>query len=244
MENSRLDAIQKKIVALIKKRDSAEELGSLAEAEAFAAKIQDLSLKYGIEISSLDMDDQTRMNNPQGKDIDLTQYMRRHESDWIMKLFSATARGNMCEIITNRQRTWVDIIGMPHNIEIAIYMAESLIPRLRDLAKKEFKTYVGHEKRNTFIRGFLSGAVQAIAIRLRDNIEKAAQGDSQVSGLVKRTDLAVKDAFRKKYPNCGTSSSKRLSGYGGREAGAAAGKRIGLNKGINSGSAAASRLLS
>jgi len=205
-----LDKIKERIAKLIRHRDSAEKLGNLQEAESFAEKIQDLALKYGVEIANLNWEDQEQMNKPLGTEIDLTKYMRRHESDWIMKLFKACARGNMCRFVTNKARTWCDIIGYSHNVEIAIYLAESLIPRLRLLARKEFKAYQGYEKRNTFIRGFLQSADQAIEERLTLKIEEAQVNSTQITALVRTTEIAVNNFMRTKYPRLGSIKDRSL----------------------------------
>lgn len=242
MENT--EKIKKKMEALMRHRDSANSIGNLEEAEAFAQKIQELSLKYGIEISKLSTEEQDGFNNPQGTIVDLALYMRRHESDWIMKLFSAAAVGNLCQpiILKRGPRTMVDIIGMPHNIEIAIYTAESLIPTLRELAKKGFKEYQGPDLRNSFIRSFLLGAVIAIRKRLTSELESAARENNQVHGLIRTTEVAVSEFLNKKYPKLERMKPRKLGSNAGLRAGHEAGQKVGLNKGVRAG-ASSTKLL-
>lgn len=228
------DSIQEKLKKLIRHRDSAEEVGNLEEAESFAQKIQEIALKYGVEVSKLDVHDQEKINAPADREINLTDYMTRHESDWIMKLFSATSRGNMCKVVTNKARTWIHIFGYEHNIEIAIYMAEQLIPRFRQLSKEDFKAYRGLTKRNTYIRGWLQGAAQAISERLVETLDKAKQQNTQINALIVKSDFAIKEYRATKYPSMKPLNNRSLQGLDGRAKGYNTGKSISINKGVSS----------
>lgn len=240
METS--NEIQEKLKKLIRHRDSAEKVGNLEEAESFAQKIQELALKYGVEISKLSTAEQEHINAPFDKEVDLTQYMRRHESDWILKLFTATSRGNMCQIVSNTSRTWIHIFGYEHNVDIAIFMAEQLISKFRELARKDFREYKGATKRNTYIRGWLQGAAQAIQERLSSKLAQAKQADVQVNALVVKSETAITEYKHKKYPKLGVMKNRSLSGTDGRAQGYETGKKLAINKGV-SGSMKSSKLL-
>lgn len=237
-----LDSIQEKLKKLIRHRDSAEKVGNLQEAEAFAQKIQELALKYGVEVSKLDVEDQNKINAPYDERVDLTKYMRRHESDWILKLFGATAKGNMVQIVTNKSRTLAHLFGYKHNVEIAIYMAEQLISKLRLLARDDFRAYNGPTKRNTYIRGWLQGAAEAIQVRLSESIQKAQRNDPGVAGLVRKSEADITNYKATIYPRLSSIGNRKLSGMDGRAQGYATGKRVGINKGVG-GSGGSNRLL-
>lgn len=237
------DSIQDKLKKLIRMRDSAEEIGNLEEAESFAEKIQEMAIKYGVEITKLDTSEQEVINAPADRRIDLVPLMKRHESDWIMKLFSATSVGNMCKfVICNSARTEVHIFGFEHNIEIAIHMAEQLIPKFRQLARKDFKSYDGHEKRNTYIRGWLQGAAQAIRERLVVKLDEAKIKNSDVRALVTTTETKIAEHLKSVYPRLGVARDRKLQSVGGRAQGYATGKSMSINKGVSGGSSS-SRLL-
>ena len=57
MENKILEKIKK----LIRHKESAEKIGSISEAEAFAVKIQKLLNEYNISLSDIDLEE--RKNN-------------------------------------------------------------------------------------------------------------------------------------------------------------------------------------
>lgn len=240
-QSDKSKAIKEKLEKLIRKRDSAESLGNLQEAEAFAQKIQQLAIEYGVSLEEIQTGEERR--KPIGKMVDITPYMKRHESDWIYLLFHACARGNMCMGVGNFTRTAIDIIGAEHNIEIAIYMAESLITQFRELARKDYSKYGGDIKRNTYIRGWLRGATQAIKERLTENLSKAEASHSGTALMIRNQMMEVKEEVRKLYPHLSTSKSHSLMGKDGQQQGYATGKTIGLNKGVGGSNGPSSRLL-
>lgn len=234
--NETIDSIKKKLEKLIRHRDSAKNLGNIQEAEAFALKIQELALKYGIEISKLNPNQQDDLNKVIVKTISLSKHYRRHESRFVISMFHATAKGNMIFAIGSFDEQSIDYVGYEHNIDLAEYLADQLIPRLRELARRDFKKYAGNTKRNTYLRGWYLGAVKAIKERLTETL-KSHEANSQAGGLIRRTELEIRQKAAELYPNARLAGGKPLKGVDGSKRGYQAGKNISFSKGVGNSTA-------
>ena len=121
------------------------------------------------------------------------------------------------------------------------------------MAKSAFKVYRGHEKRNTFIRGFLRGASEGIKAQLAENAQreawKAKEADKagpqatetqkmEIMNInmqlqeIRRVEQFINDTIRFSKK---TSSGSSLSGRSGRTQGFEAGKKINISSGLGSG---------
>lgn len=231
---SEINKIKEKLRKLIAKEESARELGNLAEAEAFASKIQQLLMEYELSIEELKAN--TAESTAMGIEIfDLKPLLSRHESDWIEKLYSVASRLNFCMAIFSSKTTELKLVGTEMNREFTHYLAGQLIPKLRTLAHKSFSEYNGPEKRNTYIRGFLRGAVMGIRERLLGDLEKMKKENTQVQGLVLMKDRALKEFIQKEFPHLSSRNSNRLGGKEGAYQGYVAGKNVPINQGLNRG---------
>lgn len=225
-----LDAIKEKLRKLIAKEESARELGNLAEAEAFAAGIQRLLLEYQLELSDLKTD---RPEEISRELVELKDLLGRNEASWIYDLYRVGAENNFCMVIYPYRMSdpYLFLIGEPTSREFVHYFVHQLVSKLRALARKSWSEYEGPEKRNTFIRGFLAGAVVGIRQRLFTEREKVIRNTPQANALVLTKDLKVKQWVSQNMTVKKAKPSK-TSSQDGWGKGFEAGNSVTINKGV------------
>lgn len=231
------ESILNKIKKLLNHADSATKIGSLAEAEVAAAKANELLMQYNLSIDKVDRLEK----KPQIEEqiISPDNLFPKNEGKWMIDLWNTISKYNFCKIITiNGGMGGFYFIGQKHNKEITQYIVEQLEVKIRELARESFRNYIGPEKRGTFIRGFLSGAVTGIYHKLkaeREKIKEAQNNEMTALILVKDADLI--EFVEKNHTNLRPGRSTSLSSRSGRELGYEAGKGLSINKGVAGNSA-------
>lgn len=236
------ESIIDKLRKLKKLQESATKVGSLAEAENAAHKIQELLFKYNLEMSSVDFDkEQTPIDE---FNIDLNPKMKKHENNWIWKLYMGICDVNDVHFgwfVSNKKK--ISLIGHKINIEITEFMCEQLIYKFRILAKESYKEYTGSDKKATYLRSFLIAATQAIIgkllyqkhqMNLSHNHSVTISISGAVSNWIKNKALDFKPKTVRK-----TQSSSEEGFIKGKEAG----EKLEINKGINSNKNESNQLL-
>jgi hypothetical protein len=229
-----LNDIKTKLRKLLDKQKSAEELGNIQEAETFATKVQELLIKYELELSDIERHT-VRSVNIDEEIIDCNPMTIRNESDWVRRLFGACAAGNFCKVLFMQKDQYkVFLIGEEINREVTIFLVHQLVPKLRHLARRSYGDYHRMnpygDKRNTFIRSFLRGATISIKGRLMDELKAQEENTEQVHGLVLRKDEQLSRWMKEKYPVLGQMKSRNLGSHAGFHNGYEAGKNVQISK--------------
>lgn len=237
------EAILRKLQKLLALQDSASKIGSQAEAETVATKIQELLIQYNLDMNdvknSLHQDKSEAMGKADIKWEDLTG---RHESDWILQLYYAIAEHNLCKVIKrhgwngNDKYSYLSLIGNKVNAEIVIYTVDQLVPRIRSMSRPAFKNYEdngGETKKNTWIRGYLRGAVRGIEDKLKESIVTMQRNDVNIFALVRTNEIALKDAVEEHIGKIKMTNQSKLSGRDGFLNGRKDGKNMNIHKGLN-----------
>jgi hypothetical protein len=213
---SSIDEIKAKIAKMMAKEESARELGNQEEAESFAAKIQELLLSYELSIDDILRKEADSVTVLQ-EQLDTGPLTNRHESNWVVYLYNACAKTNFCKVIIvgGSGSTWIKVVGTKMNIEFLHFMVHQLIPKIRTLSRKSFADYVGPEKRNTFVRGWLKGCCNGIQTKLALQRRLEADTNAQVYGLVIQKDRAVNDFVERTFGRLGVSKGKAIKGRDG-----------------------------
>jgi hypothetical protein len=226
-----MENIIEKIKKLMAHAESAKDLGSIAESEAFISKAMDLARKAAIDLNSINFEEE-----PSTKIIHLrfplSDLEKSHEGQFIPNLLGVVAKANQCRVIFSTANGTFILVGQKHSIELTYYLVEQVAIKIREEARRAFKQYTGPEKRNTFFRGFYLGAVIGIKERLEEEEhEELKENQSYALVVHKVTDLVnsyVNDTFNLR--NGGTG--RALRGAGGFGKGKEAAKNISINKGI------------
>jgi len=235
---SELDQIKEKLKKLISKEESARQLGNLEEAEAFASKVQELLLRYAIDMDELKSKNQK--TDIDRERVDLSDLIGSHEATWVHELYNVGAMYNFCKIIYPARMTMphVTLIGEEMHREFTHYFVHQLVSKLRELARRSFKEYKGSDKRNTYIRSFLRGAVVGIQQKLKEQRDEAMRNQPQVNALVVNKQGAIQQWMRETYPpgSLGTRNVRAAASADGFVNGVSAGRGVSINKGVGGNS--------
>lgn len=178
MEENIISKIQK----LINMQEGAASVGNLAEAEAFGAKVQEILMKYNLDMDKVQAGSiQQRAQFFDGW-IDLSGKQDKRESFWVPKLYSAIADNNLCR--TSCDNDSIYILGRKDQVELVLYICDQMIAKVRIAEGYAWKEYNGDEKRGTFRRGFFNGATHGIRGRLK--MEKQRDANPYAVMIVSR----------------------------------------------------------
>lgn len=242
-----------KLVSLMKLKNN--EGASPAEAENAAMRIQEILLRYNLEMSQVE--DATHSKDAKHQinrdDFDLNNLQKKTESDWVEKLYRVIAKHNLCYAIGDgtpkryRKHKYdqgiITLVGKPHNIEITKYTVEVLLPMIRAAEKNAFNEYDGEEKRNTFKRGFFRGCVDGIDSKLVRNaqeLEKLPENTGMALMVVEQRQEVV--AWVKSNIKIKMSKASSISSSSGRELGYEAGQRMKVGSGLGNSTSNQKRL--
>ena len=240
MEKADIDKIQSKLAKMIKLQEGAEKIGSLEEAAAAAAMVQTLLLKYNLEMSDLDLGKEAPPTTNDVLDLSEVYGWNKSSGPWMISLINTLSRHNLCGIVqlkrfnsNNQPVMAIRVFGKRENIDAVLMLSSQLIHRLKEMVKVSWKSYEGYEKKNTYMRGYLTGAVTGIGVKLAENqieIEKANIG---MTALMVTSDKVIKSAIEDFYKGgLKSSTNKRLKGTGGLQNGFRDGKNMSINKAI------------
>ena len=166
---SDLDNIIAKIQKLINLQEGAEAVGSYAEAENAAARVQDILMKYNLDLETVKGSTiRTRAEFFDGW-IGLKDKAGKSESFWVPKLYTAIGNNNLCRVTTYTDG--IMILGRKEQVDLVLYISEQMISKIRIAEKFAWKEYIGEEKRGTFRRGFFDGATVGINSRLSKDMQ-------------------------------------------------------------------------
>lgn len=193
MEKS--NAIIDKIKKLIAKQESVAELGSIQEAEAFAAKIQTLLAKYNISLSEISFEEL--------KENIITFYVSSKipsVSDTLgYYIYRAIAKYNWCRAFIGGHR--VTLVGSKENIEVVTMIYDIVLPVFVREGKRIYKRDQDRIKKglDSFQREFLMGCSMGLGQKLKEEQEKFEQENVTCTGLIIRNDKAVEEFVEVKF---------------------------------------------
>lgn len=231
MESKILDKIKK----LVKKQQSAEELGSVKEAEIFAAKVQELLNKHNLSMSQLSKD----KIQEEVTDNILKRKIPSIGGNSNMQILSAIARNNWCKVYSygKASSNQCILIGSPENVEVVKYIASVVTPIFVRASKVAYQEYLADYGPviglDTYQRRFIMGAAEGLNDKLAAEKEKFV-AENDCTALVRTNEVAITDYADKKY---GSSSKGRKTvtnraAAGAYDNGYKTGKNVSINKGV------------
>lgn len=225
------DKIKDKLKKLLAKADSAHEIGSIEEAAIFMAKVQEILLRYNLDIEAAGLRDKEK--NPVGYDV--IDLKNRHgwnktQGDWMIRLYNEVSGYNMCKIVSHGLSS-LTLLGEQHNREMVIYMCSFIIPKIPPMARESYKNYK-FEKRGTFMRNYLRGAVLGISAKLSKQHEEDIKTYPTMGGLVKVQDALVDEKIQEIFSKTRNRKTTKLKNSSGMHHGFVDGNNMSLNKGI------------
>ena len=225
--------LESKILKLYNMQQGAKEVGNVEEAANAAAKLQDMLIKYQLDLADLLKKGEVAKITVEEAYVDVAGKTKKNEGNWVEELYCKVAKANMCIPLLSRKTGKVVLVGTEVNRDMTMYICEQLMPKLRNLCKADWKKYEGHEKVNAFTRAYLRAAAIEIGQRLKENIEKAQSNNEAINSLVLVTGKEVNDFLADKYPRLGYAKSiGNYKARGGAALGIQAGRSVEINKGV------------
>lgn len=254
------DKLIDRVRKLLAKAKSAKEIGSDAEAAAFAAGAQKMMAKYKLEMSDVEFTTMER-EEPIG-DERVRGTGKRSRAAWSEHLASVVARAHYCRILVLPGSDDIILVGRPTDRAVASYVFTTLrdyAERTSDRDARSFRKQqrsqigatIGDNK--NFRAAWLTGFVRRISERYEN--ERAAmedeviKRDKNVTALVRLknaltqvdAELASRSNIRSAKAARGISSANAAGHRAGRAAGDAATIR---GTGLGAGSSTSHKRLS
>lgn len=234
-----LGRIFEKIQKLLKLQKGAEEIGSMEEAAAVSAKIQELLLKHNLELNDI----------PGAKDKSKIIIFRvelnntnvgynKTESDWMIKMYSVVGKHNFAKVVVRAIRlkyVCMDLVGEKHNTEMVDYFANSLINIVKNLrlkAFKERKAQYGDLKKKAYYRSYGRAFVAAIALKFKEQDEINKVKYEGTTSLMVLSNQLIDQKIEEQYGELRSRSTTKLKSALGYMDGLRDGKNTNLHKGI------------
>lgn len=237
-------AVMDKLRKLMRHEESAREIGSIAEAEAFAAKIQQLLIEHKLEMSEVKASDDHDTERDDGpvdeQKFDPTAlgipYSGRQRVAWIEDLASVIARAHFCRILVMNGTTSIWFVGKAQDRAVTGYVFSALVKAAIAQCDSAYNRARSDPWADTkgFRRSFYSGFVGAIRDRLYQQ-RKAADATTSTALVLANADGAVQAYMKKhssKASSIGSSSTFNRDGF---SRGQAAGQRASMAQGAIGG---------
>lgn len=228
MVHSLLEKLQK----LKNMADGAHAVGNYAEAENAASKFQELLMKHNLDekqVMAAGVAEKVKMLEEK---FDMRPYVFGGTVTWLNTLVSVVAKSSMCSVL-NFGGTKKSIFGEPHNVGACLYMVEQIVSKISVALQVSLKAYNGCENRGVYTRGFLNGAVTAIAARLRTDETKITENKEMGLMVINKRAMSRRFMLDKYKTKPGRSTGMGGASNDGYGAGTKVGAAMGLNKGLN-----------
>lgn len=237
--------------------ESAAKIGNEAEAQAFAAKVQELLDHYKLSMSSIDWEKRDENDPIKMHMIDWTKYgrkVKRARIAWLESLADIVAAAYHCKIAVTPGTNYITLVGRGSDREVAEYMIAFLASALDRISLEEYgKAYdaAAAEGFPERARGFRDSFRQGFVRRLRERFDETLRREKQTAtstAIVRVTNaLAEVDAWMKDSKDFGTAPGVRGSSDFNREGfnrGKQRADEMNLNRPLSGGSERRNGLLS
>lgn len=240
-----MNQIIDKIRKLMMHSESARELGSIAEAEAFASKAQKLLAEHNLSKADITVEEAKK----EVVHVSMPAKVKGVGGRSAFNIMAVIAEFNWCKAYTmgNASHNKMIIVGSPENIEVCEYIHTQVTNALVAVGKRDYKKYkddfepdwtrdkpVGQD---TFLRTFLAGASSGLREKLRSEREEFVKQNESSTAIIRTNDIVISDYVTETWGGTGTgrrqSYNHEAGAYG---AGRTAGKNVSVHKGVNGGS--------
>lgn len=167
--------IMELLAKLMRHEQSAREIGSLAEAEAFASKVQKLLTEHKLEMSEIQFV-QREQDEPIGQEVvsatTIGVKRRNKRVEWQEVLAYSIARCNGCQLLITQVSNTVFFVGRTSDRQICAALYARFVRMAFDLAGKSAKENYDSQREKCKIRSvhyYYSGAVFAHWMRAYRN---------------------------------------------------------------------------
>jgi hypothetical protein len=221
-----MDSILVKIQKLIAHQKSAEEMGSIHEAEAFALKIQKLANKHNISLNNIPMEE---LKENVTREFFSTKV--KSVSD-ILGYFviRPIAKANYCQAILGQKATMV-IVGSRENIDITKSIYDIVLPIFVKEGKRLYNLGSKSVGLDTHLREFLRGCAEGLGIKFKEAAALLLKAEAGTALVVVRNNEAVKHYVETRMKITFKKQSK-FTKTGAYHDGVRTGKNVQINKNL------------
>jgi hypothetical protein len=217
MEN--IDIIKSRIKKLLKHAESAKNLGSIHEAELFAAKATELITEYNLnllEILSFNNEKEDFSNYMYGETLSYRDNQASH--GWRYRLCQVITKHNFCNFTYKSYIYTLRIYGRVENVDTCVFLYNYLSIAILRIGQEKWKNsselIQARYTRFKFLKDFCIGAVQGINNQLKK--QKEAQSE-KISALILYNDKALGEFLKIENPDIkiksGVKKTKVGAGY-------------------------------
>jgi hypothetical protein len=214
--------------------ESAESIGSQAEAEAFAAKARALMVEHKLEIADLDLSGEAKSaSEPESFYVEATEWgdrKKRRAISWRRNLAWKLSPAYFCKVLGCSGRTnSLYIIGAEEDKNAFLRGFQTLLKVAEDLADAaydEHKSMWGSDRtwKISWYDGFVAGVDERVQRELREEKQNL---DEHALVVVKDQMTKVEGAVKKFHPRTVSSKQSRSRHHSDAYA---AGRRAGRQK--------------
>lgn len=231
-----------KIKKLILKQMSAEQIGSTDEAEAFAAKVQELLAKHNLERGAIEFKDENAVGHE-----DMAIMFPVIGGSSALHILYPIAKYNWCQVysVGKKSNNKMRLFGTPENREVCKYIFMIVAQALIKVCKAEYANHKENFQPNwkqskpigydTYARTFMVGAGNGLDAKLRAERDTFRSQNQGVTGLVVANDRAVGEYVQNKYNVTKGRATKTDNSTDAFSKGKRAGQEVNITRGLNGG---------
>lgn len=237
MSNGKIpENILNKLKSLLNFKADAIRRDSIHEIENAAARINEILLKYNLELEELEFKDKEKLTKE-----DILYVQKKNENDWTKLLWGVIAKYNLCTVVSSSRRNdkgecyvAIYLIGKEVNREIVKYTVDAIINEIRNVEPHYWVLYNGFDKRNAFRRAFFLGCVRGINAKLQEEQNAFLRNEVKITALVRTNEVELANQLKIFFPKAQTILRQRkATATDGLRAGYAYGRNMDIKKGIN-----------
>lgn len=202
--------------------EGAKKIGSINEAEAFAAKLQELLLKHNLNMTDVEAE-QIETSEP----VNLHPFETQldycpYRVLWSEKLASVIAKAHFCRIFIHSGSNRLSLIGRKSNTEICEYLFVTLsraVQKLSQVEKEMVKIQNRYNRKNNlptqslrnFEESFIMAFIGRLEERFRETRENVASTFSTALVRLNNEDRAVMEFIYRKREEGVFSTSRSIA---------------------------------
>ena len=201
------------------------------EAAAAASKLQEILLKYNLDMEDIEEDSPDAGDRYIKEDLELGA-TSGNMINWRRILLSGIARSLMCAAFGYQGTPKMVIVGQKHNIEIVRHFYDYLsyeISRLADTTWEKARRKT-REHGRSWKSSFYNGAVDVVVQRLEEKYQQVSQQDNHTRALALRSEQDLDDAVWKMIGRVRKNTVRQRYSKSGYSRGARVGKKFNLDR--------------
>lgn len=233
--------IKEKLLKIRNHMESAEKIGNIAEAEAFAAMMQKLMDKHMISLTDLEYQE-SKTEEIIERDLDQKKYgipRKNVRVEWQETLASIIAKAHNCAILVRSRSNLITFVGTKSDVDVAEYMFVTMSRLAETFAQKAYVKFfyecrddgdvtMARGYKASFLRGFLVRLQQRLRETREETIREAANSSTamvRISQALARVNTYLNDPKFKSIP---AAQGRRTGNRDGYHDGIAAANRVNL----------------